>query len=97
MSVHKNYIVSLDVEVVYCPAAKPVFHGRVSYYTGMTVGEALQQAGVLLHYPETATMPIGIFATRVTLTTVVKPGDRIEIYRPLLIDPKEKRRQRAQK
>ena len=40
---------------------------------------------------------LGIFSRRITIDTVVKEGDRIEIYRPLLIDPKEKRRLKAKR
>ena len=40
---------------------------------------------------------VGLFSKRVSVNTVLIPGDRIEIYRPLLIDPKQARRQRAAK
>jgi uncharacterized protein len=40
---------------------------------------------------------VGIFSQRVSLDTAVNDGDRIEIYRPLIIDPKQARRNRARK
>ncbi len=61
------------------------------------MAEAISKSGLLQSHPETAGMAVGIFAKLVSLNTEVKAGDRIEIYRPLLIDPKENRRQRARK
>ena len=42
-------------------------------------------------------LQVGIFSQKCSLDHVLEPGDRIEIYRPLLIDPKERRRQRMTK
>jgi putative ubiquitin-RnfH superfamily antitoxin RatB of RatAB toxin-antitoxin module len=43
------------------------------------------------------TQPVGIFAKKKTLDTVLRERDRIEIYRPLVADPKDSRRKRAAK
>lgn len=85
----------VSVEVVYVPLKGPLFHQKINVRAGATVGEVLEQSGVCSLYPETKGLAIGIYAKPVPLTTVVKSNDRIEIYRPLLLDPKEKRRQRA--
>ena len=55
----------------------------------MTVREALQAAGIK------DAAALGIFGRRVAADTRLAHGDRVEIYRPLLLDPKERRRERA--
>ncbi len=85
----------VNVELVYVPVDKPAIHLKLTIASGATVADVLQQSDLLLTHPEIRALPVGIFAKPVLLNTVVKPGDRIEIYRPLMIDPKEKRRQRA--
>ena len=64
---------------------------------GITVQTAIMQSGILSQFPEIdlSTNKIGIFSRPIKLTDVLKEGDRIEIYRPLLADPKEIRRKRA--
>lgn len=58
---------------------------------GITVQTAITQSGILSQFPEIdlSTNKIGIFSRPIKLTDVLKEGDRIEIYRPLLADPKE--------
>ena len=86
---------SILVEIVYVPVNQNVIHQYLPLPMGASVAEALDKSGLLQSHPETKNMPVGIFGLQVPLTRIVNPGDRIEIYRPLLIDPKEKRRQRA--
>jgi putative ubiquitin-RnfH superfamily antitoxin RatB of RatAB toxin-antitoxin module len=64
---------------------------------GTTIGAAIEQSGVLQEFPEInlATAPVGIYAKKKTLDTVLRERDRIEIYRPLVADPKDSRRRRA--
>jgi len=63
-----------------------------------TAHDAVVRSGLLLSHPEIDTMRgIGIFGKRVPPETILKNGDRIEIYRPLTADPKEARRRRAWK
>lgn len=85
------------VELVYIPADKPAVHMHLNLAAGSTVADAINQSGLEAIHPETADLAIGIFAKRVTQDTILNEGDRIEVYRSLTIDPKEKRRQRAQK
>ena len=85
----------VDVEVIYVPINQQTIHVRLTLAEGSTVFDALQESGLYMSHPEVKAMSVGIFAKIVALNTVVKSGDRLEIYRPLLIDPKEKRRQRA--
>ena len=62
-----------------------------------TVLDAIRQSGLLEQYPELSqdALKVGIFGQSVTLDSLVQEGARIEIYRPLIIDPKTSRRQRA--
>jgi hypothetical protein len=66
---------------------------------GTTIGEAIERSGVLEAFPDInlTTQPVGIYAKKKTLDTVLRERDRIEIYRPLVADPKESRRKRAAK
>jgi hypothetical protein len=85
----------VEVELVYVPTEHEAIHLRFPFNPGQTVADLLRHSGLLESHPETKGFPIGIFGSLVNLETKVKPFDRVEIYRPLLIDPKEKRRQRA--
>lgn len=65
--------------------------------TGTTVAEAIEASGIDRKFPDLEVHPgrVGIFGRKVTLDTALRAGDRVEIYRPLLVDPKETRRARA--
>jgi putative ubiquitin-RnfH superfamily antitoxin RatB of RatAB toxin-antitoxin module len=86
----------LTVTVVYATAAQqtPV---TVRVAPGSTVRQAIEASGVLQRFREIdlAHQALGIFGERAALTDPVRDGDRIEIYRRLLADPKEARRARA--
>jgi putative ubiquitin-RnfH superfamily antitoxin RatB of RatAB toxin-antitoxin module len=66
---------------------------------GATIGQAIAACAVLAELPEIdlALHPVGIFGKKQSLDTVLREHDRIEIYRPLVADPKESRRRRAVK
>jgi len=63
------------------------------------VSQAIEASGILSHSPELTLeiLKVGIFGKKCPLDTVLKEGDRVEIYRPLTIDPKVARRLRAEK
>ena len=65
---------------------------------GSTIEEAIHGSGLLVLHPEIdlAKNKIGVYGKLKTLDTVAREGDRIEIYRPLVADPMESRRRRAQ-
>lgn len=65
--------------------------------TGTHAQEAIEQSGILGQFPEIdlATNKIGIFGKLVKPDQVLQDGDRVEIYRPLIADPKEARKRRA--
>ena len=86
------------VEVVYGRAGEVrIIEQEVR--KGATIREAIEQSGILAMYPEINLNEnkVGIFSKQRELQDVVQAGDRIEIYRPLLIDPKAARRLRAKK
>jgi len=69
----------------------------VNLQSGSTVQMAIERSGVLQAIPELRleTLEVGIFHRRCGLDTVLRDRDRVEIYRPLQLDPKEARRLRA--
>jgi putative ubiquitin-RnfH superfamily antitoxin RatB of RatAB toxin-antitoxin module len=86
----------LSVQVAYAqPGEQTVTPIEVE--EGATVREAIKRCGLLRRYPEIdlARNQVGIFSRSVSLEHRVRTGDRIEIYRPLKIDPKERGRRRA--
>lgn len=62
-----------------------------------TVAVAIKRSGILQRFPEIkfSSIKVGIFSKRVALDASLQDGDRIEIYRPLIIDPKQARVLRA--
>ena len=86
----------MKVEVVY---AQPVAADAVSVNlpAGATLRDAVVASGVLQRHPEIALekQAFGIFGKRAALDARLSPGDRVEVYRALAIDPKEARRRRA--
>ena len=86
----------IEVEVAYArPERQELVKLRLPQ--GATLGQAIEASGLLQKYPEIdlAAGKFGIFAKLSKPDTVLRARDRIEIYRPLLADPKEVRRQRA--
>lgn len=66
---------------------------------GTTLADAIAQSGVYALYPEAQsnTIDVGVFGKRRGAGEVVRDGDRIELYRPLIFDPMDSRRRRAAK
>ena len=83
------------VELVYIPEGQRPVQVTCSFVPGMTVADVLMQSDIFKQYPETRGCSIGIFSKSVSYDTPLVPGDRVELYRPLISNPKEKRRQRA--
>lgn len=86
----------ISVEVVYpLPQKQEIF--VVKLPLGATVREAIESSGVLAKYPEIdlAKSKLGVFAKLAKPDSVLRDRDRVEIYRPLIADPKEVRKQRA--
>lgn len=64
---------------------------------GTTVAQAAERSGIAAHFEDLdlARADFGIFGTRASAEQTLRNGDRVEIYRPLLADPKEVRRELA--
>ncbi len=62
-----------------------------------TVRDALQASGLLQRLPQIELGDVGVWGRPVTAETRLRDRDRVEIYRPLIADPKEVRRERAAK
>ena len=89
---------TIRVEVVY---ALPERAWRVALRlpAGSAVKDAVRASGLRERFPELASSPLdcGIFSHPCAPDRVLEDGDRVELYRPLLCDPKEIRRQRAKR
>jgi len=87
----------IKVEVAYAlPDEQVILLVHVDH--GSTVEQAIGLSGILEHYPEInpgKLNKVGIFGKLAKLDKVLQDGDRVEIYRPLIADPKEVRRKRA--
>jgi len=88
---------TINVEVAYALPEKQVIRA-VNVDAGTTIGAAIVQSGIMMDFPELdlENAKVGIFGKVASMTTVLSDGDRVEIYRPLIADPKEVRRKRAE-
>jgi len=88
----------MRIEVAY---AKPDEQAIlvVQAEAGMTAESAIRQSGMLARFPEIDLehAEVGVFGKVCPRDRVLQPGDRVEIYRPLIADPKQARRNRAAK
>ena len=86
----------MKVKVVAAMPQKQVVKD-ITLARGATVRDAIEQSGITRVFNGLVIDPemVGIFGTKVSMDQQVQDGDRVEIYRPLIADPKETRRQRA--
>ena len=84
------------VQVCYALPAE-TFVAELSLPQGVTLMQAVEASGVLKRHPaiDLGAQKLGIFGKLRPADTVLRDGDRVEIYRPLQADPKETRRRRA--
>lgn len=85
------------VELVFQIQSGQLLHAIYDWVYGLTVAQLLEQTQVLQQYPELKGRAIGIYGRLVEADTILEPGDRLEIYAPLKIDPKAARRAKAKK
>lgn len=85
-----------EIEVAYA-AEDRIFRETLQVSSGTTVKEALQASRLAVEFPalDIFNARVGIYGDSVDWGHVVEPFDRIEIYRPLTMSPKEARRLRA--
>lgn len=88
----------IPVEVAYALPAEQVIL-RLDVEQGATIRDAIERSGILDRFPEIdlGTNKVGVFGKLSKLDAVLRPKDRVEIYRALIADPKEVRRRRAEK
>lgn len=91
---------NLHIEVAYAtPEKQKIIAMTVT--EGTTLRQAVERSHIADEFPglDVTTAPLGIFGKKVTKPeeTPVKEGERVEIYRPLIIDPKQARANRAAK
>lgn len=86
----------MRVEVAYGTAERQALIA-LEVEEGATVAQVLQAAAARQPFAglPLESMPVGVFGRPVARETVLGPGDRLELYRPLAMDPKEARRRRA--
>lgn len=69
----------------------------VPFYEGMTAQQAIDASGLAEQVKLPEVLNLGVFGSKIEVDTVLQVGDRVEIYRPLTINPKDIRRKRAAK
>jgi hypothetical protein len=84
------------VEVVHARPGKQLVLA-VELPRGASAGDAVRASGIAAHFPDLdlERAPLGVHGRRVAREHALAPGDRVEIYRPLVADPKEVRRRLA--
>jgi len=97
---HADDDARLSVSVAYSPRAGEVDEVHLKLEPGATVADALRASGLQARYPGTAldALPVGVWGAFCERGDALRDRDRVELYRPLRVDPKEarRRRQRAQ-
>lgn len=93
-----GHLEKITVEVVYASVDRQLLLS-IQIPFGSTIETAIDRSGILFEFPEIdlTKQKVGIFSQQKNLFDVVQDGDRIEIYRSLLIDPKENRKRKAKK
>ena len=88
----------LDVEVLYLGISEQYLE-KLQVAAGTSLEDAIKLSGILERCPEIdlALNTVGIFSKKKTLDTILSAGDRVEIYRALVIDPMQRRRLNAKK
>ncbi len=87
---------SIRVEVAYAREGAQALL-PVSGPVGLTVAEAIERSGIIQRFPEIDldANKVGVFGKVAKLDAPLADGDRVEIYPPLIADPKQARKERA--
>ena len=91
-----SLVETINVEVAYATPEKQRII-KLNVDSGTKIEDAISRSGILEEFPEidVADSKVGVFGKAAAMSTALKEGDRVEIYRPLIADPKEVRRKRA--
>ena len=89
----------ITVSVMWSPRPREVREWTLQLPTGATALDAIAASGFHAEYPqaESGEMSVGVWGRMVPGTHALRDADRVEIYRPLLVDPKLARRERFRK
>lgn len=89
---------SIRVDVCYATSSKAIWYKTCQLPEGACIADAVRASGFEQEHPEVdwTTAGVGLYGERLSPDTPLKDLDRVEIYRPLVFDPKESRRRRAQ-
>lgn len=82
----------MKIEIAFSEKEGQALLLELDVSAGITIKEVLMMSSLYETHPDILSMPLGIFSQKATLDTLIKEGDRIELYRPLVITPMEKRR-----
>jgi putative ubiquitin-RnfH superfamily antitoxin RatB of RatAB toxin-antitoxin module len=86
---------TLKIEVAYAESGRQ-FLRRITLPSGATVADAIAASGLEAEFAiDVSNLAAGVWSKAVARDTPLNDGDRVEIYRPLIADPKEARRRRA--
>lgn len=83
------------IEVVYAPLNSKTIIKQIAFSNNMLLQDAIKISGLLDTHPEIINLDVGIFGKITSPKQKLKPGDRVEIYRQLAINPMEKRRKKT--
>lgn len=84
-----------EIRVQVCYLSPQALLRELTLAEGSTLRDALRASAIEAPGLDLATCPVGIFGKKKAPDTVLRDGDRVEIYRPLVADPKEARRRRV--
>lgn len=86
----------IEIELVFASAKRQVLL-PIQVTEGATVADVISQSDIHLEFPEEQIheLEVGVWGRPVGRDSVVRDGDRVEIYRPLQIDPRDARRHLA--
>lgn len=89
-------IETITVELIYIKPGSQI-NLMLDIEQGSTIIQAINNSGLLQRFPEIdlSVNKVGVFSKIKPLDHVLSSGDRVEVYRPLLVDPKEARRRRV--
>lgn len=87
----------MNIGVCYAEAERQTWL-RLEVPDGSTVQQAIEQSGMLNHYPhiDLSILKVGIFGKLSKLDAPIKEGDRVEIYRQITVDPAQVQRRRIE-
>ena len=87
---------AIAITIVYSAGPRELVEKSLLVEEGATASQALQASGLAVQFPELAALSagVGIWGKKVAPGHVLQHGDRLEVYRPLTVDPKVARRER---